>query len=77
VKNFWKTEGKTNPKISFQSFRWLKPIINKEMKLVDVAKVCPHYSVQGLTLHTNYYVRLGDEEFELQYPIDVHLIEVE
>ena len=30
------------------------------MKLVDVAKVCPHYSVQGLTLHTNlahyYYV---------------------
>jgi len=47
------------------------------MKLVDVAKVCPHYSVQGLTLHTNYYVRLGDEEFELQYPIDVHLIEVE
>ena len=57
------------------------------MKLVDVAKVCPHSSVQGLTLHTssvqgltlhtNYYVRLGDEEFELQYPIDVHLIEVE
>lgn len=22
--------------------RWLKPIINKEMRLVDVAKVCPH-----------------------------------
>jgi transposase InsO family protein len=25
-----------------ERWRWLKPIINKEMKLVDVAKVCPH-----------------------------------
>lgn len=25
-----------------ERWRWLKPIINKEMRLVDVAKVCPH-----------------------------------
>lgn len=28
--------------IQEERWRWLKPIINKEMKLVDVAKVCPH-----------------------------------
>ena len=33
--------------IQEERFRWLKPIINKEMKLVDVAKVCPH-SVRSL-----------------------------
>lgn len=25
-----------------ERWRWIKPIINKEMKLVDVAKICPH-----------------------------------
>lgn len=25
-----------------ERWRWIKPIINKEMKLVDVARVCPH-----------------------------------
>ena len=40
-----------------ERFRWLKPIINKEMKLVDVAKVCPHYSVRGLTLHTTLHTK--------------------
>ena len=28
--------------IQEERWRWLKPIINKEMRLVDVAKVCPH-----------------------------------
>ena len=28
--------------IQEERWRWIKPIINKEMKLVDVAKVCPH-----------------------------------
>jgi transposase InsO family protein len=28
--------------IQEERWRWLKPIINKEMKLVDVSKVCPH-----------------------------------
>ena len=33
--------------IQEERWRWLKPIINKEMKLVDVAKVCPH-SIRSL-----------------------------
>jgi transposase InsO family protein len=28
--------------IQEERWRWIKPIISKEMKLVDVAKVCPH-----------------------------------
>jgi transposase InsO family protein len=28
--------------IQEERWRWLKPIINKEMRLVEVAKVCPH-----------------------------------
>ncbi|MEZ4104484.1 MAG: helix-turn-helix domain-containing protein [Candidatus Paceibacterota bacterium] len=28
--------------IQEERWRWIKPIINKEMRLVDVAKVCPH-----------------------------------
>jgi len=28
--------------IQEERWRWLKPIINKEMRLVDVAKICPH-----------------------------------
>lgn len=28
--------------IQEERWRWIKPIINKEMKLVDVARVCPH-----------------------------------
>ena len=30
--------------IQEERWRWVKPIINKEMKLVDVARVCPHSS---------------------------------
>lgn len=28
--------------IQEERWRWLKPIINKEMRLIEVAKVCPH-----------------------------------
>ncbi len=28
--------------IQEERWRWIKPIINKEMRLVDIAKVCPH-----------------------------------
>ena len=28
--------------IQEERWRWIKPIINKELKLVDVAKICPH-----------------------------------
>ncbi len=28
--------------IQEERWRWLKPIINKEMRLVDMAKICPH-----------------------------------
>lgn len=33
--------------IQEERYRWLKPILEKQMKLVDVAKVCPH-SVRSL-----------------------------
>jgi transposase InsO family protein len=28
--------------IQEERFRWIKPIINKEMKLIDIVKICPH-----------------------------------
>ncbi len=28
--------------IQEERWRWIKPIVNKEMKIVDIAKVCPH-----------------------------------
>lgn len=28
--------------IKEERYRWIKPIINKEMKIVDVIKICPH-----------------------------------
>jgi len=33
--------------IQEERWRWLKPIINKEVKLVDIAKICP-YSERSL-----------------------------
>lgn len=41
-----------------ERWRWLKPIINKEMRLVDVAKVCPH-SVRSLKRWKKAYERCG------------------
>lgn len=28
--------------IQEERWRWIKPIIHKDMKLIDVARVCPH-----------------------------------
>jgi transposase InsO family protein len=44
--------------IEAERYRWLKPIINKEMKLVDVAKVCPH-SVRSLKRWKKAYEEHG------------------
>ena len=44
--------------IQEERWRWLKPIINKEMRLVDVAKVCPH-SARSLKRWKSAYERSG------------------
>jgi transposase InsO family protein len=41
-----------------ERWRWLKPIINKEMTLVAVAKVCPH-SVRSLKRWKKAYEQFG------------------
>lgn len=46
--------------IQEERWRWLKPIINKEMKLVDVAKVCPH-SERSLKRWKKAYEEYGME----------------
>jgi transposase InsO family protein len=46
--------------IQEERWRWLKPIINKEMKLVEVAKVCPH-SVRSLKRWKQAYEEFGIE----------------
>jgi transposase InsO family protein len=46
--------------IQEERWRWLKPIINKEMRLVDVAKVCPH-SVRSLKRWKKMYKQFGME----------------
>lgn len=46
--------------IQEERWRWLKPIIAKEMKLVDVAKVCPH-SVRSLKRWKRVYEEHGIE----------------
>jgi transposase InsO family protein len=44
--------------IQEERWRWLRPIITKEMKLVDVAKVCPH-SVRSLKRWKKSYEAQG------------------
>jgi len=44
--------------IQEERWRWLKPIINKEMRLVDVAKICPH-SERSLKRWKNAYETYG------------------
>lgn len=46
--------------IQEERWRWLKPIINKEMSLVEVAKVCPH-SLRSLKRWKKAYEKLGME----------------
>jgi len=44
--------------IEEERFRWIKPIINKEMKLVDVARICP-YSDRSLKRWKKAYEQFG------------------
>lgn len=44
--------------IQEERYRWLKPIINKEMSLIEVAKVCPH-SLRSLKRWKKAYEELG------------------
>jgi transposase InsO family protein len=44
--------------IQEERYRWLKPIINKEIRLVDVAKVCPH-SIRSLKRWKQAYEKFG------------------
>jgi len=46
--------------IQEERYRWLKPIINKEMRLVKVAKICPH-SVRSLKRWKKAYELFGME----------------
>lgn len=44
--------------IQEERWRWLKPIINKEIRLVDVAKICPH-SERSLKRWKKAYLEYG------------------
>ena len=44
--------------IQEERWRWIKPIINNEMKLVDVARVCPH-SMRSLKRWKKAYEEYG------------------
>jgi transposase InsO family protein len=46
--------------IQEERWRWLKPVINKEVRLVDVAKVCPH-SARSLKRWKKAYEKAGME----------------
>jgi transposase InsO family protein len=46
--------------IQEERWRWLKPVINKEMKLVDVARICPH-SERSLKRWKKAYEQFGME----------------
>lgn len=46
--------------IQEERWRWIKPIINKEMKMVEVAKVCPH-SLRSLKRWKKAYTQDGME----------------
>ena len=44
--------------IQEERWRWIRPVINKEMKMVDVAKVCPH-SARSLKRWKKAYTEHG------------------
>jgi transposase InsO family protein len=46
--------------IKEERLRWVSPIVNKELRLKDVAKVCPH-SLRSLERWTALYKRHGEE----------------
>jgi transposase InsO family protein len=44
--------------IEEERYRWLRPVINKEMRLVDVAKICPH-SIRSLKRWKQAFEKFG------------------
>ncbi len=46
--------------IEEERYRWLEPIINKEMRLADVARICP-YSIRSLKRWKQSYEKYGME----------------
>jgi hypothetical protein len=51
--------------IKEERLRWVLPIINKELKLVDVAKICP-YGKRSLERWVAMFKRGGEEFLEPQ-----------
>ena len=49
--------------IQQERLRWIPPIINKEMKLVDVARICPH-SKRSLERWVSHYKKHGKKGLE-------------
>jgi transposase InsO family protein len=49
--------------IKEERLRWILPIINKELKLIDVAKLCPH-SKRSLERWVSAYKQGGDKALE-------------
>ena len=49
--------------IKEERLRWVLPIANKEIKLVDAIKVCP-YSQRSLERWVSTYKRLGEDGLE-------------
>ncbi len=49
--------------IKEERLRWLLPIVRGEMRLVDVAKVCPH-SKRSLERWVAVYKRCGEKALE-------------
>jgi len=49
--------------IKEERLRWVLPIYNKEIKLVDIAKVCPH-SKRSLERWISLYKRYGEKGLE-------------
>lgn len=49
--------------IKEEKFRWVLPVINKEIKLVDISKVCPH-SKRSLERWVSNYKKHGEAGLE-------------
>ena len=49
--------------IKEERLRWILPIFNKEIKLIDMAKVCPH-SQRSLERWLSNYLKHGDDGLE-------------
>ncbi len=57
--------------IKEERLRWVFPIVRGEMRLVDVAKVCPH-SKRSLERWVAVYKRCGEKALEPKATISSH-----